>query len=160
MCRLHEVGNMDISNIHCGVESVDDSLLILHESSSPRTKHSHCSFCGHPGSKSSHLRSSCEYCCTEAGKGCLKKPDKFKCDCLSCHKVHLCFLITSMSHSMSWPYPALHLFASLPKKNFMFFECRIGKIKSRRSERAGRQEFARRWLCSQIFPMIKLLKCI
>uniref|UniRef100_A0A2P2LVY2 Flap endonuclease GEN-like 1 n=1 Tax=Rhizophora mucronata TaxID=61149 RepID=A0A2P2LVY2_RHIMU len=48
---------------------------------------SHCSFCGHPGTKRTHFQLSCEYCITSDGEGCIKKPESFKCNCTSCDKV-------------------------------------------------------------------------
>lgn len=62
------------------VPSSDESLL--------KRKLSHCSFCGHPGSKKVHFKSSCEYCITNMGEGCMKKPEGFKCICSSCDMVH------------------------------------------------------------------------
>ncbi|PON85199.1 XPG/Rad2 endonuclease [Trema orientale] len=82
MNRLHEIGNNDTSPFQCNIESVDD-LAPSSEGSSPKMKRSHCSFCGHPGSKRDHFKNSCEYCSAIDG-GCKRKPDGFKCDCLSC----------------------------------------------------------------------------
>ncbi|XP_062090222.1 flap endonuclease GEN-like 1 [Humulus lupulus] len=80
--RLHEIGNKVSSPFQCNIESFND-FTSNSEASSPKTKSTHCSFCGHPGSKSSHVKKSCEYCSATDG-GCKKKPEGFKCDCLSC----------------------------------------------------------------------------
>ncbi|KAK9058943.1 hypothetical protein SSX86_021560 [Deinandra increscens subsp. villosa] len=50
----------------------------------PKTRLPHCSLCGHPGSKRSHLKDSCERCSSSTNEGCLQKPIGFKCDCSSC----------------------------------------------------------------------------
>lgn len=39
---------------------------------------------GHPGSKRSHFKDSCEICNSSKNEGCVQKPIGFKCDCLSC----------------------------------------------------------------------------
>ncbi|KAG9130882.1 hypothetical protein Leryth_026640 [Lithospermum erythrorhizon] len=44
----------------------------------------HCSFCGHPGSKKSHLQFNCEFCDSTLGNGCTPKAIGFKCVCSSC----------------------------------------------------------------------------
>ncbi|KAL7608696.1 hypothetical protein Lser_V15G14328 [Lactuca serriola] len=63
-----------------------DSVINLDENST-KIKLSHCSLCGHPGSKRSHLKDSCEVCSSSNNhKGCVQKPIGFKCDCLSCHQ--------------------------------------------------------------------------
>ncbi|KAI3701141.1 hypothetical protein L2E82_45786 [Cichorium intybus] len=49
-----------------------------------KIKLSHCSLCGHPGSKRSHFKDSCELCNSSKNEGCVQKPIGFKCDCLSC----------------------------------------------------------------------------
>lgn len=88
MCRLHEIGSGDSSTFKIGIKSVDDLLSSSNESL-PMTKYSHCSFCGHPGNKRAHFKSSCEYCSTSSRDGCLKKPEGFKCDCLACDIVRV-----------------------------------------------------------------------
>ncbi|KVH91164.1 5'-3' exonuclease, C-terminal domain-containing protein, partial [Cynara cardunculus var. scolymus] len=62
---------------------VDDSS---HNSdvNTTRMRVSHCSLCGHPGSKRSHLKDSCECCSSSTIKGCTQKPIGFTCDCSSC----------------------------------------------------------------------------
>lgn len=52
-----------------------------------KIKCSHCSYCGHPGSKRAHVKSPCEYCDASQGDGCVKKPEGFKCNCSSCDTV-------------------------------------------------------------------------
>lgn len=52
-----------------------------------KTRFSHCSLCGHPGTKRSHLKDSCERCSSNASKGCVQKPIGFRCDCSSCDQV-------------------------------------------------------------------------
>lgn len=84
-CSLHEIGNGDIPQYQSGIESVDDVVPYLDESSP--NKISHCSFCGHPGSKRVHSKFSCEYCCNGDSEGCIKKPEGFKCNCSNCIKV-------------------------------------------------------------------------
>ncbi|KAI7737890.1 hypothetical protein M8C21_032154 [Ambrosia artemisiifolia] len=54
----------------------DDPIL---KTSSP-----HCSLCGHPGSKRSHSKDSCQRCTSAGHEGCLQKPIGFRCDCSSC----------------------------------------------------------------------------
>lgn len=49
-----------------------------------KIKLTHCSLCGHPGSKRSHFKDSCKLCISNKNEGCLQKPIGFKCDCLSC----------------------------------------------------------------------------
>ncbi|XP_015899347.1 flap endonuclease GEN-like 1 isoform X2 [Ziziphus jujuba] len=81
--RLHEISSGDTSLFKFGMKSADD-LLSSSDEILLRTKCSHCSFCGHPGNKRDHFKSSCEYCSTKIGDACLKKPEGFKCDCLAC----------------------------------------------------------------------------
>ncbi|KAF5816802.1 putative spleen exonuclease [Helianthus annuus] len=71
--RLCELGggNMLINNS-------DESIL--------KTRLPHCSLCGHPGSKRSHFKDSCERCSSTKQEGCLQKPIGFKCDCSSCEQ--------------------------------------------------------------------------
>ncbi|KAM1230506.1 hypothetical protein ACFX2I_040649 [Malus domestica] len=81
--RLCEIGNGDASLFQGGMKSVDDSVPSFDESSS-KTKCSHCSFCGHPGSKRAHFKSSCEFCSNAVGEGCMKRSEGFKCSCSTC----------------------------------------------------------------------------
>ena len=73
-------------------QEMDDSIPSLDERS-PRPKVPHCSICGHPGLKKSHLKFSCDFCCTFPRKGCLEKPEGFVCDCSTCDMVNLNSLI-------------------------------------------------------------------
>ncbi|ONI22838.1 hypothetical protein PRUPE_2G154000 [Prunus persica] len=81
--RLREIGNGDASLLQGEIRSVDDSVPSP-DGSSLKRKFSHCSFCGHPGSKRTHFKSSCEYCSSTMGEGCMKKSEGFKCSCSSC----------------------------------------------------------------------------
>ncbi|XP_030533748.1 flap endonuclease GEN-like 1 isoform X2 [Rhodamnia argentea] len=81
---LKEIGNGEKMLCEGKAGSADDPL---HGSDSitPKQRQSHCSFCGHPGSKRDHFKFSCANCITGDDAGCLKKPDRFKCDCSSCN---------------------------------------------------------------------------
>lgn len=81
--RLHEIGSGDSPIFQGAIKSLDDCVPVSSESSL-KIKCSHCSLCGHPGSKSAHFKFSCEYCSTSSGEVCMKKPEGFKCDCSSC----------------------------------------------------------------------------
>ncbi|KAM7275488.1 hypothetical protein ACFE04_017354 [Oxalis oulophora] len=96
--RLHEIGNREtalfqsvISIVDPLANSVESSFSMVDPlansiESSQKSKSSHCSLCGHPGSKKIHLRVPCEYCGTSYTEGCTKKPEGFKCLCSSCDK--------------------------------------------------------------------------
>ncbi|XP_024996540.1 flap endonuclease GEN-like 1 [Cynara cardunculus var. scolymus] len=77
--RLRELGSGNTLTM----TYVDDSS---HNSdvNTTRMRVSHCSLCGHPGSKRSHLKDSCECCSSSTIKGCTQKPIGFTCDCSSC----------------------------------------------------------------------------
>lgn len=79
--RLQEIGKGDTSQAPI-CNKLKDSVDL--DRNSPSRKQPHCSFCGHPGNKKDHMKSSCEYCVTTDGEGCLRKPEGFKCDCFSC----------------------------------------------------------------------------
>uniref|UniRef100_A0A7N0SZL6 Flap endonuclease GEN-like 1 n=1 Tax=Kalanchoe fedtschenkoi TaxID=63787 RepID=A0A7N0SZL6_KALFE len=72
--------------------SVDDMHTASHAEDSvsscsttpTKTKVVHCSFCGHPGSKKSHVNVGCLYCIDSKRNGCLQKPAGFTCDCTAC----------------------------------------------------------------------------
>ncbi|KAL6124297.1 hypothetical protein ACLB2K_076811 [Fragaria x ananassa] len=81
--RLRDIGNGHAALLQGGIQYVDDIVPSLAESSS-KNFFSHCSFCGHPGSKKAHSKSSCEYCITNMGEGCMKKPEGFRCSCSAC----------------------------------------------------------------------------
>ncbi|KAI3985477.1 hypothetical protein MKX01_033791 [Papaver californicum] len=53
------------------------------DKSSPKNK-SHCSYCGHPGSKRDHVKHACDYCTVNFNNNCTQKPVGFKCECSSC----------------------------------------------------------------------------
>nr|GEV62864.1 flap endonuclease GEN-like 1 [Tanacetum cinerariifolium] len=76
LCLLGSGNMLDKIYVGDGVHNLDENIT--------RTRCSHCSLCGHPGSKRSHLKDSCERCSSIAGEGCVQKPLGFKCDCLSC----------------------------------------------------------------------------
>ncbi|GJU33408.1 flap endonuclease GEN-like 1 protein isoform X1 [Tanacetum coccineum] len=76
LCLLGSGNTLDKIYVGDGVHNLDENIT--------RTRCSHCSLCGHPGSKRSHLKDSCERCSSIAGEGCVQKPVGFKCDCLSC----------------------------------------------------------------------------
>ncbi|XP_065864729.1 flap endonuclease GEN-like 1 [Euphorbia lathyris] len=80
---LREIGK---GNIHIvqGVSKVAENFVPDPDESSPKPKTSHCSFCGHPGNKTTHYKFCCEHCGNGIGEGCTKKPEGFKCDCYSC----------------------------------------------------------------------------
>lgn len=85
-CRLYEIGNKDNTQLQSGLELVNNYGQSS-ETNSRKIKCSHCSFCGHPGSKKAHVKFPCEYCDVRHGDGCIKKPDGFKCNCSSCDTV-------------------------------------------------------------------------
>lgn len=87
-CSLHKIGNGDIPQYWGDIKSTEDAVSHSDESM-PMIKSSHCSFCGHPGTKRAHFKFSCEYCINDNNEGCLKKPDGFKCNCSLCNKVQL-----------------------------------------------------------------------
>lgn len=87
-CSLHGIGNGDLPKCRGGIKSKDDNVPCSDESW-PMIKSSHCSFCGHPGSKRAHFKFSCEYCGNGDNEGCFKKPEGFKCNCSYCYKVQL-----------------------------------------------------------------------
>ncbi|XP_015582634.1 flap endonuclease GEN-like 1 isoform X2 [Ricinus communis] len=82
---LREIGKGN-TNIFLGVSRVVEDLMIDPHENSLKSKISHCSFCGHPGSKRAHFKSSCEYCGNSNGEGCTKKSGAFRCNCGSCNK--------------------------------------------------------------------------
>ncbi|XP_050384804.1 flap endonuclease GEN-like 1 [Argentina anserina] len=81
--RLRDIGNGDASLFQGGIQYMDDNVL-RSAVSSVSSKIYHCSFCGHPGGRKVHSKSSCGYCVTNMGEGCLKKPEGFRCICSSC----------------------------------------------------------------------------
>ncbi|KAL9676380.1 hypothetical protein QQ045_004594 [Rhodiola kirilowii] len=77
--RLRKLSSDDIQNTSDAEDSVRSSLM-----TQSTTKAMHCSFCGHPGRKKSHLNVGCEYCIDSKGNGCLEKPAGFACVCAAC----------------------------------------------------------------------------
>lgn len=84
--KLYEIGKGDVPLYQDEIRCAGD-VISCSDESSPKAKQSHCSFCGHPGSKRAHFKFSCEYCVTDSNEGCLKKSLGFKCNCSSCVKV-------------------------------------------------------------------------
>ncbi|KAJ9171316.1 hypothetical protein P3X46_014703 [Hevea brasiliensis] len=82
---LCEIGNGNTHILQGASKLVKNVMLNPYEDSA-NSKTSHCSLCGHPGSKRAHFRSSCEVCGTSDGEGCKKKPEGFKCNCICCDK--------------------------------------------------------------------------
>lgn len=80
LTRLTEIGKGE--TLLFGLRFEDDHSPILDEHL-PK-KRSHCSFCGHPGSKKAHLKLTCDLCSSSRKNGCNQKPVGFKCDCTSC----------------------------------------------------------------------------
>ena len=83
--RLRELGSRNPLPL---TPDVGDSFRNSDENTT-RTRVSHCSLCGHPGTKRSHLKDSCERCNSSTIKGCTQKPIGFTCDCSSCDMVRL-----------------------------------------------------------------------
>ncbi|CAK9145773.1 unnamed protein product [Ilex paraguariensis] len=81
--RLQEIGKGDVLQFQDDIISVGDYIPSSDETS-PKRKLSHCSLCGHPGSKRAHLSLACEYCCSTTTEGCMQKPAGFKCGCSLC----------------------------------------------------------------------------
>ncbi|RDX83213.1 Flap endonuclease GEN-like 1, partial [Mucuna pruriens] len=79
--RLHEIGKRNTSQIPI-CNKFEDNMDM--DGNSPNRKQPHCSFCGHPGTKKDHMKFSCEYCVRKDDEGCQRKPEGFKCDCISC----------------------------------------------------------------------------
>lgn len=81
LTRLSEIGKGEKLSFGLRFE-VDNSPIS--DENLPNRRSSHCSFCGHPGSKKAHFKFACDYCSCHTGNGCVKKPVGFKCDCASC----------------------------------------------------------------------------
>ncbi|EOA36590.1 hypothetical protein CARUB_v10011785mg [Capsella rubella] len=77
--RLHDIGKGLKPAVLGGTKPVDDGEESLSEM---KKRSSHCSRCGHLGSKRSHFKSSCEHCGCDSG--CIKKPSGFRCECSLC----------------------------------------------------------------------------
>ncbi|KAK4747399.1 hypothetical protein SAY87_013985 [Trapa incisa] len=93
-CSEEEILNR-LSEIGSGQRMLFDGDVDLNDNPSPSCtpdkislsrRQSHCSFCGHPGTKRVHFNSTCNSCDNGIGEGCTRKPEGFKCDCMSCDK--------------------------------------------------------------------------
>ncbi|KAJ8748906.1 hypothetical protein K2173_013340 [Erythroxylum novogranatense] len=82
---LREIGNRKALGSEGGSEIKNKFMITIHENLA-ESRLSHCSFCGHPGSKREHFQSACQYCVIDNEEGCLKKPERFKCNCDWCAK--------------------------------------------------------------------------
>lgn len=84
--RLEDIGKGFKPAVSGGTKSVDvdDDDDGVESSSQMKRRLPHCSRCGHPGSKRSHFKSSCEHCSSDSG--CIKKPLEFTCECSFCTK--------------------------------------------------------------------------
>ncbi|ESW11919.1 hypothetical protein PHAVU_008G070200 [Phaseolus vulgaris] len=80
--RLQEIGKGGNTSQIPSCTIFEDNIDV--DGNYPNRKQSHCSFCGHPGSKKDHMKISCEYCVTKDDEGCQRKPEGFKCHCFSC----------------------------------------------------------------------------
>ncbi|KAL0654731.1 hypothetical protein Bca4012_097422 [Brassica carinata] len=80
--RLEDIGKGLKPAVSGGIKSVDDDGE--ESSSQMKRRLPHCSRCGHPGSKRTHFKSSCEHCSSDSG--CIKKPLEFICECSFCSK--------------------------------------------------------------------------
>ncbi|PIA49663.1 hypothetical protein AQUCO_01300437v1 [Aquilegia coerulea] len=83
--RLHELGNGNIPVSQINDNYLGDCDVTILSENSPKTKLRHCSYCGHPGSKSAHSKIACEHCVVSDNGGCSQKPSGFKCECSSCN---------------------------------------------------------------------------
>ncbi|XP_050235621.1 flap endonuclease GEN-like 1 [Mercurialis annua] len=83
---LREIGKGNADMVQ-DISKVKETDMIDPYENSPKSKSSHCTLCGHPGSKRAHFKSSCEYCDTTSAEGCTRKPEGFKCNCISCNKI-------------------------------------------------------------------------
>ncbi|WOL19168.1 flap endonuclease GEN-like 1 [Canna indica] len=78
---LQVIGKGDVNIVNV-ITNLPSSTV---DSSNVRSPH--CSNCGHPGSKSSHLKIACEHCVASGSQNCMKKPSGFKCTCSCCDEV-------------------------------------------------------------------------
>ncbi|RWR89340.1 flap endonuclease GEN-like protein 1 [Cinnamomum micranthum f. kanehirae] len=83
--RLHEVGKGDTLLLQGGLNANVDCNITTVENLA-KTRSPHCSYCGHPGSKRTHLKVACEYCNVYGHEKCTQKPVGFKCECIDCDK--------------------------------------------------------------------------
>lgn len=85
--RLQEVGKGGALLLQGGLHAVlDCDIVTSPDENSAKKKLSHCSNCGHPGTKRAHLKVACEYCNIYGHETCIPKPAGFKCECSNCEK--------------------------------------------------------------------------
>ncbi|ESQ36819.1 hypothetical protein EUTSA_v10007143mg [Eutrema salsugineum] len=78
---LHDIGKGMKPAFNDGIKSLNDGEESCSEM---KRRFPHCSRCGHPGSKRTHFKSSCEHCSIDSG--CIMKPLEFRCECSFCSK--------------------------------------------------------------------------
>ncbi|XP_042066218.1 flap endonuclease GEN-like 1 [Salvia splendens] len=83
LTRLHDVAKGEPLVIQ-GRNSAEDESASCSNDKSLKLRIPHCSHCGHPGNKKTHLKFSCEHCNSTAGQSCSHKSAGFKCLCTSC----------------------------------------------------------------------------
>nr|XP_043629260.1 flap endonuclease GEN-like 1 [Erigeron canadensis] len=76
LCDLGSGSMLTTTDLGDFVHKSDENLI--------KTRVTHCSLCGHPGSKRSHFKGSCERCTSITNEGCIQKPIGFRCECSSC----------------------------------------------------------------------------
>lgn len=86
--RLHEVGKGDALLLQGNLNAVVDCNITTVDENLAKARSPHCSYCGHPGSKRTHLKVACVFCNVYGHEKCTQKPVGFKCECSSCDKVH------------------------------------------------------------------------
>ncbi|CAH9118095.1 unnamed protein product [Cuscuta europaea] len=82
--RLLKISRGGIVKLN-GIAGGEGDVITTSDDNPRKPKLTHCSLCGHPGSKRTHLKSACELCRKKAGEGCKKKDSDFKCNCSSCN---------------------------------------------------------------------------
>ncbi|KAJ6839412.1 flap endonuclease GEN-like 1 [Iris pallida] len=87
LSRLSEVGSGVVPQLQESSESAVELRLPSSDEGLVSTRSSHCSQCGHPGSKRAHLKFACEHC-TGSGQNCIEKPAGFRCECVACDQAH------------------------------------------------------------------------
>ncbi|ERN19384.1 flap endonuclease GEN-like 1 [Amborella trichopoda] len=82
--RLRDLGTGNASCLLDNTKLFED-LGESNSAVSPTKKRvSHCSNCGHPGTKGIHMRLACDYCIHNGLEGCQPKPQNFTCECSHC----------------------------------------------------------------------------
>ncbi|KAJ6840602.1 flap endonuclease GEN-like 1 [Iris pallida] len=87
LSRLSEVGSGVVPQLQESSESSVELRLPSSDEGLVSARSSHCSQCGHPGSKRAHLKFACEHC-TGSGQNCIEKPAGFRCECVACDQAH------------------------------------------------------------------------